>query len=248
MKAIASDFDGTLFFLKDGEGYISADTLQAIRRFQQEGNLFGICTGRPLEGVEGSVQGRIAFDFYILNNGAVLLDQDKKILAERTMKKSTLQAIYDLFHENSLHIALMADGMIYAIQKVSKLSMAKKFLPSLADYKGNKPYGLAIRMRTEQEAEDAADKIQKKFGAEVQAWQNQNFVDIVAKGCSKGAALKEIKQLYQLQEIAGIGDSYNDLPMLKEADVSFTFSTSPEIVKKEADHLVEDVAEALSLL
>ena len=38
-----------------------------------------------------------------------------------------------------------------------------------------------------------------------------NSIDIVKKGCSKGAAILKLKELLDIKEIAGIGDSYNDL-------------------------------------
>ena len=44
MKMLASDYDGTLYF---EFGYRKTD-LEAIRQFQKEGNLFGLCSGRPL--------------------------------------------------------------------------------------------------------------------------------------------------------------------------------------------------------
>ena len=40
-----------------------------------------------------------------------------------------------------------------------------------------------------------------------------------------------------LEEVAGIGDSYNDIPMLETVDHSFTFPTSPESLTS----IVDDV-------
>ena len=65
MKALASDFDGTLFFENEISDF-RKDDLIAIKRFQKEGHLFGICTGRPLNGIIPHVQDKIDFDFYIL--------------------------------------------------------------------------------------------------------------------------------------------------------------------------------------
>ena len=83
---------------------------------------------------------------------------------------------------------------------------------------------------------------------EIEGFQNRNSVDIVRKGCSKGTGIKIIKDHYRLEKIAGIGDSYNDLPMLKVVDTAFTFKTSPQEIKKQVHYCVNDIAEAIALL
>ena len=50
MKAFISDFDGTIFF-PEREEKISRNDVYAIKELKKE-NLFGICTGRPLAGLD----------------------------------------------------------------------------------------------------------------------------------------------------------------------------------------------------
>ena len=76
----------------------------------------------------------------------------------------------------------------------------------------------------------------------------ENSIDIVRKGCSKGTGIKIIKDYYHLEKVAGIGDSYNDLPMLKVVDTAFTFKTSPQEIQKQVHYCVNDIAEAIALL
>ena len=49
-KAMASDFDNTLYFMFLDEPYRKGDR-ESIRDFQQAGGLFGVSTGRSLRGV-----------------------------------------------------------------------------------------------------------------------------------------------------------------------------------------------------
>ena len=93
----------------------------------------------------------------------------------------------------------------------------------------------------------ACFEINQKYH-EIEGFQNRNSVDIVRKGCSKGTGIKIIKDHYRLEKIAGIGDSYNDLPMLKVVDTAFTFKTSPQEIKKQVHYCVNDIAEAIALL
>ena len=48
--------------------------------------------------------------------------------------------------------------------------------------------------------------------------------------------------------IAGIGDSYNDIPLLRTTSPSFTFHSSPDAVKQEAQFLVDSLAEAIAVM
>lgn len=93
----------------------------------------------------------------------------------------------------------------------------------------------------------ACFEINQKY-QEVEGFQNRNSIDIVRKGCSKGTGIKIIKDHYQLEKMAGIGDSYNDLPMLKVVDTAFTFKTSPQEIQKQVHYCVNDIAEAIALL
>jgi YrbI family 3-deoxy-D-manno-octulosonate 8-phosphate phosphatase len=51
--------------------------------------------------------------------------------------------------------------------------------------------------------------------------------------------LEVISSRYDLTEVAYIGDSLDDIPMLKEAELSFTPSSSLSIVKQHADVVLE---------
>ena len=50
------------------------------------------------------------------------------------------------------------------------------------------------------------------------------------------------------RQVYGIGDSYNDIPMLESADCSFTFRDSPQIVQEKATHIVSSISEAIEMI
>ena len=70
---------------------------------------------------------------------------------------------------------------------------------------------------------------------------------MVLKGCSKGEGVNYVKERESIdtKDTYAIGDSYNDIPMFKEAGNSFTFETSEDGVKKEVKYIVNSVAEAI---
>ena len=61
------------------------------------------------------------------------------------------------------------------------------------------------------------------FGDVIDVYQNERHLDFAAKGCSKGKGIKRIIEFYGLayEDMAAIGDSWNDIPMLKSVEKFF---------------------------
>ena len=230
MKALASDIDDTLVFNQQ----IKKQDKEAIEKYQKE-HLFGVCSGRPrcaLFDLE-----KLKLDFYILSSGAMILDKGFNIIQDFSMKKEIVQQIFNEYKKKA-HIILQTGNadVFYATLK-EDYNPKLKVISSFKDVEHEIIYGISLVFKD--------DKITKK---EVEGFQNRNSIDIVRKGCSKGTGIKVIKDYYHLEKVAGIGDSYNDLPMLKVVDTAFTFKTSPQEIQKQVHYCVNDIAEAIALL
>lgn len=242
MKALASDLDGTLFF-QDLPGNFKAGDLKGIRQFQENGHLFGLCTGRPYSGV---VKGVIDYDFCIVSSGALILDKDGATVYEQCIDYRTVKRIFADFQEE-VHLYVQANKQMYTLKK-GRFPIDQIEIESVEDLEGYSVHGISIDASNQKIARIIAKRINEKYGRLVEAFQNVECVDIVKKGCSKGAALEFYKKQMHIRELSGIGDSYNDIPMLKSVDYAFTFSHAPESLKIHADRLVESVAQALEIV
>lgn len=89
MKLLASDYDGTLYF---EDGYKQED-LEAIRAFQKQGNMFGLCSGRPLRNLWSLQSEALKFDFIIASSGASFATDPEHVLEERTVPLAVLEEI-----------------------------------------------------------------------------------------------------------------------------------------------------------
>ena len=96
-------------------------------------------------------------------------------------------------------------------------------------------------------AEKAKNEIAEKYGDYVEAYRNQFFIDIVPKGCSKGNALLKILELEgEVKEnLYTVGDSFNDLSMIKITPNGYTFNRAEEELKKHTSNLVDNVYEII---
>lgn len=241
MKALASDFDGTLYF-EDG---IKDSDQQAIIDFQKD-HLFGLCTGRPLIGVQHYLKDCIQPDFYIVSSGACILDKECHVLYEQTISKDIMKAIYQQYH-NKAEVSIQADFRIYTLVKDSKIPIAQTYVESVDCIGDEHIFGLSINAMSESQAKQWTQDLNETY-PDIMAFQNKEYIDIVKRGCSKGEAIKKLKELLHLDMVYSIGDSYNDIPMLESADCSFTFHESPQIVQEKATHIVSSISEAITMI
>ncbi len=241
MILFASDYDGTLFHW-DGV-HVSPGDLEAIRSFREAGHSFGVCTGRSYQGILRSVPDGLSFDFYILASGALILDRNGTPIRKAEISAGTGKEIYDRY-DGQFPIVIHAKDTVFNFGEPFPLQTKVESWEEI----GDRIYGLSFGTSSPEHAANVAGEINRDFGDAVSASPNKSFVDICPKGCSKGEALRYLKTYESAEETAGIGDSYNDIPLLDAADHSFTFRASPEAVQSHADTLVDTVEEAVLTL
>lgn len=112
------------------------------------------------------------------------------------------------------------------------------------EIKDSKFYSISLVFDTNEEAATFVSDVHDRYPM-VSGYQNKNVIDIVSKGISKGTGVKAIKKHFNADKMLGIGDSYNDLPLFKASDYSFTFHSSPDSLKEEVDDVVSSVSEAI---
>jgi Cof subfamily protein (haloacid dehalogenase superfamily) len=244
MKILASDFDGTLFI----EGTISNESKEAIKRFQQAGNKFGLCTGRTFKGVDMYSEG-IHYDFYILCTGGVVLDENKKDICRYGYAVELADEIAEYACDKADVICLI-DGYTYHYQQTKEISSRDKIVNSYTELGLNQIESLSILCDSEDIAFTIKEHINKTYGEICSAHQNITAVDSVPKGCSKATGLSALQDHYQLnpEDVYVIGDSYNDVVMFEAAKHSFSFPYAPISVQEKSEEIVADVAEAIERL
>lgn len=241
MKVLASDFDGTLIF---NDKFRKKD-LEKIKEFQKAGNLVGLCSGRPFKGVYEFCKKYVDLDFYILCTGALVLDKDGNELFKSTITKQSLENYFNRY-QDKYEIYIQANKQIYTYDKKDMDSMVRTVITSLNEVEGD-IYGISMNAISDENARKVCLDIEENF-PELATHQNKEYIDVTAKGCSKGLGINKLKEILNIEEIAGIGDSYNDIPMLETVDTSFTFPTSPDSLTSIVDYVVDSVAQAIDIL
>ena len=240
-KALAADFDGTLYF-HDTEERFRAQDIFEILFFQQRGGVFGICTGRSPDSILHTIGNFIRPDFMICVSGALTVDLEGNVLDSHNMDPAVTEKICREFEDRAAEV-IHADGRVYCLNTPEYPLQIR--VREFSEIPQERIYGISMRLENERAAAEAARLIEEKYGEYASAFQNVRNVDIVAAGCSKGTGIGRVRELFGIERFGGIGDSYNDLPLIEACDVGFTFPNAPEELLKAADETVLSVSQAL---
>lgn len=252
-KIAASDFDGTLF--RDLE--ISADDLSAIRAWRAAGNKFGIVTGRAFVMLKPHIKEyNLALDFVACCNGSIIYDGNGRIIFESELPKNFLLDVSDEpCAAKSLHLAFEAADEIFCsrvkenswiLREKGRWNFPVTFIDAAQVATLPKKINqLALDFTTPDDAQAAADALNKKFGDVLFAQKNTHSVDVVPAGINKAQGVENLLQLMNWRgEVFVIGDESNDLPMIKIFG-GFTVATAKNFVKREAQAVFDSVGDML---
>ena len=111
-KALASDFDNTLYFMNTEERFRAQDVFE-ILFFRKEGGLFGICTGRSPDSILDIAGSFLHPDFIISVSGALIVDGEGKVLDSHNLDPETTRAILKEFDKEA-RMVVHAGGNVYS--------------------------------------------------------------------------------------------------------------------------------------
>ena len=245
-KIFASDFDGTLYFHEAEEPIRRAD-LDAIRAFQEQGGLFGACTGRPVRALTTQTEGVIPFDFYIALTGGTVFDRDLNPIYIRDLPRDLVRELYLRYAPKARDsIALVCAADNYWLLGDAPADEWPVNHASSFDELPGPTQGMGMETETVAEAEELAAEVNERYAGIACAYVNLASIDILPAGCSKGTGLKRAADYFGASLTGGIGDSLNDLPLLEAADVAYTFHRCDAAMHTAADVLVDHASEALA--
>lgn len=88
-KILFSDIDGTLV---NGDRPISSKDQEAIKKLREKGHYFSFCTGRNIQETK-IITPYFEYDYLVLNNGAMIVDQQDQVLYRKQIKNEIAKEI-----------------------------------------------------------------------------------------------------------------------------------------------------------
>lgn len=246
-KMLFCDMDGTL--IEDNK-LIHSKNIELLNKWQNKGYKIVLCTGRNIVECQMILKKiDIPYDYLVLNNGGHILDKEKT-LYEKKINHDVGCAILDFttrFHGmwsyycNGKETYGYLNGKTYDHSGHGNIEIDDDFIKL---YHKAGDFQIIWFHQDNQQMDNTLyclDYIRKYFVEDIEPHLNLHYVDLVPIGCSKGESVKKLLSLIDdhIDKVYAIGDSYNDIAMFKEADITATFSYADIQVKKHADNIVD---------
>lgn len=256
MKILFSDFDGTLV---EGLKEKNKKNGEMIRELQKHGHKMVVCTGRNYQELMRDIHlFDIPFDYLVLTNGGHIVDKDGNTLLLKEIKKEVGIDILDYITQFDNITVYYYDGerhLGYMNRKtVDNLYYDKEIDEDfIEEYHKVKSFQIIWYFQPDGNIENTqkvVDYVKEKYELEAYAGYNRHYVDVVPYGCTKATGVRDlINMLESVDEVYAIGDSYNDLPMILEADYGYTFNDAKDEIKektyKQVDYVYEVIEDML---
>lgn len=236
MRIVVSDLDGTLLKNHDNVGDY---TIDVIRKLIDSGIEFVIASGRGSQGIEFLIKKIDRKIYAICNNGANIYDKTGNIIFEKSIDKNIALKVLKTIREEGIFFNAFDMENFYfdkndprdftGKRKNFKRCPLEKLedIPSLTKI---------IVVESPENVLKMSKILREKFNDEVEITiSDPECVDIVPKGCSKGAGIEILGKILNVpcDEIMAFGDGENDLSMLRKAGHPVAMENGQEILKKE---------------
>ena len=248
-RAIISDFDDTL---RRDDGTVSVETLQAIKKFEEMGGFFAICSGRMIssarkEALENGLSG------YVMGyQGGVLCEiESGKVLIDERMETDIAVEILKEFEKLKYPIHIY-DGDRYMVNNKTKYTVsyeeackvtAEDVNEVLSEYvEKNKLRLNKILMIIEPEkSEEYISRFSEKFKEMHVICSRPFFVEVTTKKANKGEMAKTISERLNIQreELICIGDGRNDISMIKFAGLGVSVENACQQLKEVSQYITK---------
>ena len=255
-QLLASDFDNTL--VPFGEPCPHSAVVKAVKKMQAAGGKFVLSTGRGYCVINKQQLGGIRFDYAITNNGACVVDRDGAIIAEHPMTNEEMYALVDFCEDYNYPLQFNFRDGYYAYCEYESL---RDFYAQLSGsgltcvdgedqdrHLVDMPHAAFAAMPPQE-----VERFHEKYGYLGLHWmqvgaQNADgycYYDIVRGGMDKGVGLADLcaQMGLTLADAVAVGDSANDVGMLKVAGLSACMANGTPDAKAAADRIIGDVRE-----
>ncbi|MCB2311031.1 Cof-type HAD-IIB family hydrolase [Clostridium tagluense] len=254
-KLICIDMDGTLL---NDEKIISAKNLRAIKLASEKGVRIAVCTGRIFTSAEFFSELLGVKSPVIASNGAYIREKDRnEVVYKSTLGVEKCKKLLSVFRQYGLYPHYYTSNIVFTEKLIHSSCFYKevnKTLPKdkqveivlvedwdeiFEKYESEIFKGIAVDEDLEK-LQNAKNQLKGMEDFEVVSSRFDNL-EVMNRGVSKGNAVKILGDYYGInsKQIICIGDSENDLSMIKFAGLGVAMENGNDAVKKAAQYITD---------
>ena len=245
-----TDLDGTI--LESKETVLKRALLEQIPELEKRGHCFAVASGRSYPELKKFFSSVLYNMLFICENGALIVYRGK-VLKTLPVSAKTAETLMEYLEEQKLEWAAAGVHTIYTRGTSKRIpdDYRKQGL-SVMKVKSHREIPEPIlrisvwckelsQERLRSELETLAD------GAVRTVYENCIWLDFVAAGVNKGAAVRWLCSEYSIcrEQVTAFGDNWNDVEMFDAAGDSYAMEWAPEGVKERALHTTSCVLKTI---
>ena len=264
IKLFISDLDGTLIYKPKQGIEPNEENIKAVKNLRDNNIEFAVATGRfdkHILDIEKYVDSR---NYRIGMNGGTIYDKENNLIWENTFDFNDIKTLKenienDYIKKINFIVLLTTNGERFIkysgpLKRMTCFRYEKKFnalvYPEniLSELKEKDTKILKAMVNTRKAKKYSIEKdLKEKFSDFEVTISGPHSIEIGPKGNTKGEAIKKIMRKENLtrNEVAFIGDSYNDLSAFEVCGHSFAMSHADGEIKSRARYVTKSVAEAV---
>lgn len=250
--ALVLDIDGTLV---NSQKVVSEATRDAIIEAQKRGKIVAIASGRSISGIRRTAA-NIALEefggYVIAYNGTTVVNcKTGECIYNQMIAKEMIAPVYEAAKEAKVGILVYhdqqkellsgngVDKYIEADAKACEITIRETthFVQDI-----NFPINKFLLTGEPEYMREVEKKMQEKFGDRLNVFRSDPFyVELLPKFVDKGVAVEKLMKHLDIKKdkVICIGDSYNDLPMLRRVGLGVAMGNAQMEVKEAADFITD---------
>ena len=247
-KLISLDIDGTL---TNSRKRISPKTRDKLIRFQKNGGIVVLASGRPAEGIlpHADTLHLREFGGYILAyNGGLTIDcKTGKVLFRNSFPLSIIPDICSVIKDYPVGINTYKDGTILVGNQINTYTEWEARINGMplqftTDFAAAVNFDIVKCLLHGDPAviSELETIFSARFGDQIGVFKSEPyFLELVPKEIDKAASLDKLLHAIGIQtdECIAFGDGFNDISMIRYAGLGIAMSNAAEPVKKAADYI-----------
>ena len=244
MKILVTDADGTITF---GEHTVSKEVVESLKNFKDEStdNITVLATGRNINPAKYILDtNNIKFDYYILSNGAIIANSDFELLYTKPFDfcvADICEVFGDHYRIDTIHDHYFTpkyrESTNFPVDKLNIIECQSEILEDI--------YVVSSRLYDKSEMDRVVEEL---YDRRLQLIQNNMDIDVQPLGVDKFDAIKRLIEIegFKNYELFTIGDSFNDVQMIRNCENGASFTYAKEEIQKHAKFIVKDFPEYIS--
>lgn len=245
-RLLVLDLDGTL---TNSKKEITAKTKAALEKFQEEGGIVVLASGRPAYGIYSVAEELNLMEYggYILafNGGQIIDCRRGKTIYQKTIPEELVHELYRQAQKNNVAIMTYENDTVITeepenqyVRKEMKINhMRVRKVESFPEYV-NFPITKCLLVEDGDYLAEVEKEVKERLGDQLSIYRSEPFfLEVMPEGIDKARSLERLLEYLHMSRegMAACGDGFNDQSMIEYAGLGVAMSNGQKQVKEAAD-------------